>query len=49
ESVSTPLGITQIKDDKEENPLLATMYTSSIQDSETNKEIQIYLAFPKIL
>ncbi|CAG8740386.1 25007_t:CDS:1, partial [Racocetra persica] len=42
------LDLTQTDNNKEKNVLLAIIYTSPVQDSETNKEIQIYLALPKI-
>ncbi|CAG8816429.1 16367_t:CDS:2, partial [Cetraspora pellucida] len=40
ESASTLYDITQIKDNKKENALLAAIYISSIQNLEINKEIQ---------
>ncbi|CAG8797025.1 11810_t:CDS:1, partial [Racocetra persica] len=44
-----PMDTIQIDDDpdEEENVLLAAMY-ESIQESDTNTEIQVYLALPRI-
>ncbi|CAG8530275.1 22161_t:CDS:2 [Cetraspora pellucida] len=39
ESASTLYDITQIKDDKKKNALLAAMYTLSIQNSKINEKI----------